>query len=44
MLSRGYQGRLPTGPTAAVRPANWLTALTLPAAAAAILAAGLMSA
>jgi cobalt/nickel transport system permease protein len=44
MLSRGYQGRLPTGPTAGVRPASWLTALTLPAAAAAILAAGLMSA
>jgi cobalt/nickel transport system permease protein len=44
MLSRGYQGRLPTGPTAAVGPGGWLTALTMPAAAATLLAAGLMSA
>jgi cobalt/nickel transport system permease protein len=44
MLSRGYEGRLPTGPTAAVPTAHWLTALALPAAAAAILAAGWLSA
>ena len=40
MLSRGYDGRLPTGPVAAVRPQAWATALTLPAAAAAVLTAG----
>ena len=40
MLSRGYDGRLPTGPVAAVRPRAWATALALPAAAAAILTSG----
>jgi cobalt/nickel transport system permease protein len=42
MLSRGYDGRLPSGPGPAVRPQAWATALTLPVAAAAILATGLV--
>ncbi|MGY1603012.1 cobalt ECF transporter T component CbiQ [Geodermatophilus sp. SYSU D00815] len=42
MLSRGYTGRLPTGPTAPAGAAAWLTALTLPAAAAAVLVAGML--
>jgi cobalt/nickel transport system permease protein len=40
MLSRGYAGRLPTGPVAAVDRRSWALALTLPAAAAAVLLAG----
>jgi cobalt/nickel transport system permease protein len=42
MLSRGYDGRLPSGPVAAVRPQAWATALALPVAAAGILTAGLL--
>jgi cobalt/nickel transport system permease protein len=40
MLSRGYTGRLPSGPTRPVPARDWLTALTLPAAAATVLATG----
>mgnify|MGYP003788361785 CR=1 FL=1 len=40
MLSRGYTGRLPTGPVAVVGGRAWATALSLPLAAAAVLAAG----
>jgi cobalt/nickel transport system permease protein len=42
MLSRGYTGRMPTGPVAVVPPRAWLTALTLPGAAAAVLTCGLL--
>ncbi|NEK57517.1 cobalt ECF transporter T component CbiQ [Geodermatophilus sabuli] len=42
MLSRGYTGRMPTGPVAAVRAGAWMTALALPVAAAAVLACGLL--
>jgi cobalt/nickel transport system permease protein len=42
MLSRGYTGRLPTGPAAAVPARAWLTALTLPLAAGAVLTSGLL--
>jgi cobalt/nickel transport system permease protein len=42
MLSRGYTGRLPTGPAAAVPARAWLTALALPLAAGAVLASGLL--
>ncbi|CCG04633.1 cobalt ECF transporter T component CbiQ [Blastococcus saxobsidens] len=42
MLSRGYGGRLPTGPAAAVDPRAWAVALTLPLAAAAVLLAGML--
>ncbi|MGK5112156.1 MULTISPECIES: cobalt ECF transporter T component CbiQ [unclassified Geodermatophilus] len=42
MLSRGYAGRMPTGPTAAVPARAWLTALALPLAAGAVLASGLL--
>ncbi|MGY1710400.1 cobalt ECF transporter T component CbiQ [Geodermatophilus sp. SYSU D00758] len=42
MLSRGYTGRMPTGPGAAVAPREWLAALSLPVAAAAVLAAGML--
>ena len=42
MLSRGYQGRLPLGPATPTPPAAWLTALSLPAAAAAVLTSGLV--
>ncbi|MGY1838389.1 MULTISPECIES: cobalt ECF transporter T component CbiQ [unclassified Modestobacter] len=40
MLSRGYTGRIPTGPVAVVGPRSWALALTLPLAAAAVLTAG----
>ncbi|MCZ2822035.1 cobalt ECF transporter T component CbiQ [Modestobacter sp. VKM Ac-2977] len=40
MLSRGYTGRLPTGPVAVVGGRAWATALSLPLAAVAVLAAG----
>ena len=40
MLSRGYTGRLPTGPVAAVRARSWTTALSLPLAACAVLLTG----
>jgi len=40
MLSRGYAGRLPTGPVAAVGGRSWATALSLPLAAVAVLLAG----
>jgi cobalt/nickel transport system permease protein len=40
MLSRGYEGHLAVGPTAAADPRAWATALTLPAAAVAVLTAG----
>jgi cobalt/nickel transport system permease protein len=40
MLSRGYTGRLPTGPVAVVGGRSWAAALSLPLAAAAVLAAG----
>jgi cobalt/nickel transport system permease protein len=42
MLSRGYTGRMPGRPAAAVPVQAWLTALVLPLAAAAVLAAGLL--
>ncbi len=42
MLSRGYDGRLPQGPVAAVPPQAWATALSLPVAAAAVLTTGLL--
>ncbi len=42
MLSRGYTGRMPTGPAAAVPAQAWLTALALPLAAGAVLASGLL--
>ncbi|TFV55534.1 cobalt ECF transporter T component CbiQ [Geodermatophilus sp. DF01-2] len=42
MLSRGYTGRMPGGPAAAVPVQAWLTALVLPLGAAAVLASGLM--
>jgi cobalt/nickel transport system permease protein len=40
MLSRGYTGRLPAGPVAAVGGRAWAAALSLPLAAVAVLAAG----
>ncbi|WP_369139720.1 cobalt ECF transporter T component CbiQ [Modestobacter versicolor] len=40
MLSRGYTGRLPTGPAAVVGGRSWAAALSLPLAAAAVLVAG----
>lgn len=40
MLSRGYTGRLPGGPVAVVGGRAWATALSLPLAAVAVLAAG----
>jgi cobalt/nickel transport system permease protein len=40
MLSRGYTGRLPTGPAAPVGVSSWAGALSLPQAAGAVLAAG----
>jgi cobalt/nickel transport system permease protein len=40
MLSRGYDGRLSLGPVAAAPAKAWLTALSLPAVAAAVLATG----
>jgi cobalt/nickel transport system permease protein len=42
MLSRGYTGRMPGAPAAAVPAQAWLTALALPLAAAAVLASGLL--
>ncbi len=42
MLSRGYTGRVPARPAAAVPVQAWLTALTLPLGAAAVLASGLL--
>ena len=43
MLSRGYSGRLPTGPVAAAGSRSWATALSLPLAAAGVLAAGALT-
>jgi cobalt/nickel transport system permease protein len=40
MLSRGYTGRLPTGPVAPVGARSWTTALSLPLAAGAVLLTG----
>jgi cobalt/nickel transport system permease protein len=40
MLSRGYTGRLPTGPVAVVGGRSWAAALSLPLAAAAVVATG----
>ena len=37
MLSRGFTGRLPTGPVAVVGARSWLTALSLPLAAGLVL-------
>ncbi|HYH26183.1 MAG TPA: energy-coupling factor transporter transmembrane component T, partial [Blastococcus sp.] len=42
MVSRGYTGSLPGAPTAAVDPRAWALALSLPLAAAAVLAAGML--
>jgi cobalt/nickel transport system permease protein len=42
MLSRGYTGRMPSAPVAAVPAQAWLTALALPLAAATVLASGLL--
>ena len=42
MLSRGYTGRLPSGPVAAVPARDWATGLTLPLSAAAVLATGML--
>ncbi|MBB3085821.1 cobalt ECF transporter T component CbiQ [Geodermatophilus sabuli] len=42
MLSRGYTGRMPSGPAAVVPAQAWLTALALPLAAGAVLASGLL--
>ena len=42
MLSRGYTGRMPGAPSAAVPLQAWLTALALPVGAAAVLASGLL--
>ena len=42
MLSRGYAGRLPAGPVAAVDRRSWAIALTLPAAAGAVLLTGML--
>jgi cobalt/nickel transport system permease protein len=43
MLSRGYSGRLPTGPVAAVGARPWAMALSLPLAAGAVLLAGALA-
>jgi cobalt/nickel transport system permease protein len=40
MLSRGYTGRLPTGPVAVVGGRSWAIALSLPLAAVAVVATG----
>ncbi len=42
MLSRGYDGRLPSGPVPAVSVTSWLAALALPATAGLVLATGLL--
>ena len=42
MLSRGGDGRLPTGPAVAVPARTWLTGLALPLSAGAVLAAGML--
>jgi cobalt/nickel transport system permease protein len=42
MLSRGYTGRLPTGPVAAAPAQAWVAAMCLPLAAAVVLTAGLL--
>src|SRR3712207_373866 len=42
MLSRGYTGRMPGAPAAAVPARDWLTAPVLPLGAAAVLASGLL--
>jgi cobalt/nickel transport system permease protein len=42
MLSRGYAGSLPAGPQPFVPASAWWTALSLPLAAAAVLATGLL--
>jgi cobalt/nickel transport system permease protein len=40
MLSRGYAGRLPSGPVAAVDGRSWAVALSLPAVAGVVLLTG----
>ena len=42
MLSRGYAGRLPGGPVAAVDGRSWAVALSLPALAGAVLLTGML--
>ena len=42
MVSRGYTGRLPGGPVAAVPAGAWLTGLALPLTAGAVLATGML--
>ena len=42
MLSRGYTGRMPAAPAAAVPAQAWFTAAVLPLGAAAVLACGLL--
>jgi cobalt/nickel transport system permease protein len=42
MLSRGYTGRLPTGPVATAPAQAWLVAMSLPLTAAAVLTAGML--
>lgn len=43
MLARGYTGTMPAGTAPAAAPAAWATAFVLPVAAAAVLAAGILS-
>jgi cobalt/nickel transport system permease protein len=43
MLSRGYTGSLPSGPSSTVPPQAWWTALSLPIAAALVLVAGFLA-
>ena len=43
MLSRGYTGRLTAAPAVAVAPRQWALGLSLPLAAAAVLAAGMLA-
>jgi cobalt/nickel transport system permease protein len=42
MVSRGYAGRIPTGPQRPVPAEEWVIALVLPVAASVVLLAGLM--
>ncbi|WP_347057590.1 cobalt ECF transporter T component CbiQ [Blastococcus sp. HT6-30] len=42
MLSRGYRGTVPAGPSAAVAPREWALGLGLPLVAAAVLLAGML--
>jgi cobalt/nickel transport system permease protein len=43
MLSRGYSGRLPTGPVTAVGARSWALALSLPLAAGTVLLTGALA-